>query len=217
MGETELTKELDARFAAPRERLGDTVEIADIEAVMTAIFGSSPSELTALAERERHVQSELGQSMAFMRTAREELAGLEVSEIRRTRIPDANDELEEIVSATETATNDIMDAAERIEALVAEGDDDLPDRVTVQITRIFESCGFQDITGQRIGKVVETLRHIEAKIAGLSGAGDGAASADREPPAEKAAPSDADLLNGPQASGEAQSQADIDKLFSSLD
>ena len=30
---------------------------------------------------------------------------------------------------------------------------------------IFEACSFQDITGQRIAKVVETLEHIEQRVA----------------------------------------------------
>ena len=30
---------------------------------------------------------------------------------------------------------------------------------------IFEACSFQDITGQRIAKVVETLQHIEQRVA----------------------------------------------------
>ena len=32
-------------------------------------------------------------------------------------------------------------------------------------TRIYEACGFQDITGQRITKVVATLKAIERKVA----------------------------------------------------
>ena len=30
---------------------------------------------------------------------------------------------------------------------------------------IFEACSFQDITGQRIAQVVETLQHIEQRVA----------------------------------------------------
>ena len=29
---------------------------------------------------------------------------------------------------------------------------------------VFEACSFQDITGQRIAKVVETLQHIEERV-----------------------------------------------------
>ena len=32
-------------------------------------------------------------------------------------------------------------------------------------TRIYEACSFQDITGQRITKVVAALKAIEAKVA----------------------------------------------------
>ena len=33
------------------------------------------------------------------------------------------------------------------------------------VTRIYEACSFQDITGQRITKVVTTLKVIEEKVA----------------------------------------------------
>ena len=37
--------------------------------------------------------------------------------------------------------------------------------VTDQMTAIFEACSFQDLTGQRIAKVVETLQQIETRVA----------------------------------------------------
>ena len=33
------------------------------------------------------------------------------------------------------------------------------------VTQIYEACSFQDITGQRITKVVTTLKAIEGKVA----------------------------------------------------
>ena len=47
--------------------------------------------------------------------------------------------------------------------------------------RIFEACSFQDITGQRITKVVSTLTYIEERLHGLQdawGTGLGAPSGD---------------------------------------
>ena len=85
-------------------------------------------------------------------------------------------------------------------------------------TRIYEACSFQDITGQRITKVVATLKPIEGKVAHIMqafGAGDGSAPSAATAPA--AAPGDADLLNGPQLPTSAMDQSDIDALLASFD
>ena len=80
---------------------------------------------------------------------------------------------------------------------------------------IFEACSFQDITGQRIAKVVETLQHIEARVArfadvmqakDLSGFLDERERA-RNERKEKL------LLNGPQLAGEGIEQAEVDSLL----
>src|SRR3546814_1118636 len=40
-------------------------------------------------------------------------------------------------------------------------------QVSAAVTSIFEACGFQDITGQRITKVVTALQKIETKVDAL--------------------------------------------------
>ena len=81
-------------------------------------------------------------------------------------------------------------------------------------TRIYEACGFQDITGQRITKVVATLKTIEAKVAHMVAAFGSRAS---RPPAAEAMPDPSLLLNGPQLPAAAMDQSDIDKLLASFD
>ena len=77
--------------------------------------------------------------------------------------------------------------------------------------------GFQDITGQRIGKVVGALRQIEFKVEGLLAAfGDEDARARRDHLESELGGRqgvDGGLLNGPQGQAEAQTQDDIDALF----
>ena len=86
-------------------------------------------------------------------------------------------------------------------------------------TRIYEACAFQDITGQRITKVVRAVQHIDQKIrllAGLAGmAEDGEAPAPTPGLAAGGGTGDAALLNGPQLAGTAHSQDEIDRLFGS--
>lgn len=85
---------------------------------------------------------------------------------------------------------------------------------------IFEACNFQDITGQRITKVVGALKFIEERVAGMMdiwGGANGLAAFAPEPemPDETPETDESSLLNGPaleEADGHA-SQDDIDALF----
>jgi chemotaxis protein CheZ len=121
------------------------------------------------------------------------------------------DELEEIVTETARAANRIMDAAETIEGVAGKLDPALAAPLTDAVTEIYEASAFQDITGQRITKVVRALQSMEAKLQSLASAFG---------PAEAAAPAapegDAALLNGPQLPAGARSQDDIDALFETL-
>jgi chemotaxis protein CheZ len=165
------------------------------------------------------VSQELAELSAYIRNAKAELAQLRPDEIGSRYIASATDELDAIVGATETATNTILDNAERLQDLAGELEPVMARRVTEATTMIFEACNFQDITGQRITKVVSALKHIEARILALVSAFgvDPAAAIASPPPAqpsdEAARPTDAALLNGPQLAGKAHSQAAIDALF----
>jgi len=151
---------------------------------------------------------EIEELARLIKNAKREIASIHPGEIQRKHLPTATDELDAIVAATAEATGAILDAAEKLSALPLEGDASA--QVNDQVTRIYEACTFQDITGQRITKVVKTLHEIEAKVAGLVrvfGGGAAGKSAVRE----KKAKGEADLLNGPQL--QAASQSDIDALF----
>ena len=80
-------------------------------------------------------------------------------------------------------------------------------------TRIYEACSFQDITGQRITKVVSTLKTIEVKVDSILAA----FGSRREGFAPAPLPDPETLLNGPQLPANAMDQTDIDKLLASFD
>jgi chemotaxis protein CheZ len=121
------------------------------------------------------------------------------------------DELEEIVTETARAANRIMDAAETIEGVAAKVDTAAATALTDAVTQIYEASSFQDITGQRITKVVRALQSMESKLQSLTTAF-GPAEAIVAAPVE----GDAALLNGPQLPSGATSQDDIDALFDNL-
>jgi chemotaxis protein CheZ len=154
----------------------------------------------------------LAKLATIIENARRDIASLRPDEIRQKHLPSATDELDAIVAATATATGDILDAAEKISAMAdAVGSSKLMD----EVTRIFEACSFQDITGQRITKVVRTLKEIETKVADLVrafGSLDAAAGTATGVNGDGRT-GDAALLNGPQLPANAQSQADIDAIF----
>lgn len=121
-------------------------------------------------------------------------------------MPDAALHLNDVLQSTEDAATTIIDAASLISA--SAGIDAVPqeirDQISDQVNRIFEASSFQDISGQRIKKVLEHLSELEAQLQRLSDAARGA-----QPAAKPKDP----YLNGPQLAKDMPSQADIDKLF----
>lgn len=81
-------------------------------------------------------------------------------------------ELEAVVQITETAANNIMDAADRIVSCLNAGDDwrdETSRKKTIEtinqnIQDIMMSCNFQDLTGQRIRKAIENLQNVETRL-----------------------------------------------------
>lgn len=151
---------------------------------------------------------------SHIRDTRNEIAMLRSAPDDSQALASTADELEEIVTETARATNTIMDAAETIEKLSQQVPADTAAGLQDAATRIYEACTFQDITGQRIGKVVHALQALEERIAALVNA-----CCDEETPATVAASTaagDDALLNGPQLSGHANTQSEIDRLFEEL-
>ncbi len=89
----------------------------------------------------------------------------------------------------------------------------MTDHVANEVTKIIEACSFQDITGQRITKVVNTIRFIEERILAMIEIWGAAAFADLPISQESNAEGDAGLMNGPQLANKGISQDDINALF----
>src|SRR5229473_2215342 len=132
----------------------------------------------------------------------------------RTRIAVDTTEVAAVVEATAEATGTILDEAEAVQKLAATLPPPVGDKIVAAVTRIYEACNFQDITGQRITKVVKTLKYIESKIDALLAAfGDtvvGKRSLTLKSP-------DEDFVSGPQLPKAANSQDEIDAILASLD
>lgn len=218
MATPDVDEELKHRILELREKHGDVVDVEQIVDVVDSIMVSMKGDLTST---DLELYSELEALAQYIHDAKSEIAALRPDEVTEDYIPTASDELDAIVDATETATNTIMDAAEEIEGVMSSIDAEDAEKLMNATAKIYEACGFQDITGQRITKVVKALKDIEDKIDALVNAFgseiEKVKQSQKKDKAEKAEITDADLLNGPQQSETAQSQDDIDALLASFD
>jgi chemotaxis protein CheZ len=81
-------------------------------------------------------------------------------------------ELSAVVTDTEGATNRILSSAERIEILAGtlqseqsmEAMRARAGEIAIEVAKVYESCNFQDITGQRIQRVCDTLNFVETRV-----------------------------------------------------
>jgi chemotaxis regulatin CheY-phosphate phosphatase CheZ len=99
---------------------------------------------------------------------------VEIASIRPTRhtgnhFDQASTELDAIVSTTEKATSEILASTERVQEIAwtlrEQGvDESVCDMLDANATEVYAACSFQDLTGQRIRKVIEVLRFLEARI-----------------------------------------------------
>lgn len=201
---------MQARLAGLRARHADAASPEAVAEVVQAVLGSMRGALSApeaalLAEVEQ-----LGRTIA---QARQEIADLNMDDINGSFIPSATDELDAIVGATAAATNEILDAVETVEAVANSVPPEQAEALRGVTTRIYEACSFQDITGQRVTKVVKTLKTIDDRVTAIiSTFGERVAVIPRAaaPPAPTG---EAALLNGPQLPGGGVDQASIDALF----
>ena len=201
------------QLAQARERhtLVDRDMVADIvTAVLTTMNGDlSAAETSLLGEVEA-----LGRIIS---AAKVEIAALKVDDIRDRDIPFATDELDAIVQHTAVATNAILESCEMLDEVATAVSGEAAARLQDAVTKIYEACSFQDITGQRITKVVTTLKAIEAKGAQIIKAfGVKREPADPRDISPEPVSGPVELLNGPQLPSNAMDQSDIDKLLASF-
>ena len=161
------------------------------------------------------VYGELREIAGYIETMRHEIGALQVNDLKNTRIPSAGVELGAIVQATEAATNTIMECAEAVMGAGASDPVAYKALVDEKMMVIFEACSFQDITGQRIAKVVETLQHIEERVSRFA---DVMQAKDiqgflTEQERERAERKEKFLLHGPQLAGGGVDQAKVDEMF----
>jgi chemotaxis protein CheZ len=127
---------------------------------------------TCGADDLRQLKSDTDAIYHALNRTKQEIAALHVNAFgpppaRMTR------ELDAVVESAERATQQILGAAEDIEdaantlsaSLKRDQEKSLALDIQDNVLRIFEACNFQDLTGQRIAKVLTTLKFVEDRIA----------------------------------------------------
>lgn len=204
--------------------------MSELRAMRTQLALPAP-ELHKLAESyqtqiaEVHkLKAELDLIQAAIAKTKHEIATVHITGFQGPEMARVTHELDAVVNGTEQATERILSVTEEIDqmantlaaAVRSEHEQNLAHDIQDRVIQIFEACNFQDLTGQRITKVVATLKFIETHIARMMeiwGGIDAFKDVDPETIAEREG--EKKLLNGPKLDGDAghASQDDIDALF----
>lgn len=199
------------RLKKMRSKKGASIDATDLDALLVEVVAALGS-----VAGQKEMMSEIEAIAQKIRQAKQDITSISAEDAGQGHIKGANLELDEVIKATEDASNRIMDAAEKIQSLCAGNAE-----ISEQVGQIFEACSFQDITGQRIRKVLGLLSDIEKSISYLMGVAQlhvkDAGAVSKMPARQKTqAEAEKDLLNGPQLGKNTPSQDDIDKMFAEL-
>jgi len=186
--------------------LADVLQLAEISARSMQRF---------FEDMDGAVYRELREIAGYIESLKHEIGALKANEIKTSRIPAAGQELSAVCKATEAATNTIMECAEAV--MAADGRDPAAYKALVEekMMIVFEACSFQDITGQRISKVVETLQLIDERVSRFAKAisARDAAGPTTETERLRAERKQRLILDGPQLDGPETSQSEVDAMF----
>jgi chemotaxis protein CheZ len=170
----------------------------------------------------RQLKSDTDAIQFALNRTKQEIASLHLNAFSGAPAARVTRELNAVMESAEQATQQILDAAEGIDdaantlsaSLKREQEQALALDIQDNALRIFEACNFQDLSGQRIVKVLATLKFVEERIAHMVEIWGGieafnayaAAAADGEA---------GNRLHGPMLDGDEghASQAGVDALF----
>ena len=217
-------QEIVSRLKDVEEQMKDGLDTEEIRAVLEEMLATMNGNIGAATSE---VMAEIQELSDFIEQTRSEIAAINPEEIPDEHIPNATDELDAVIEATEKATNAIFGATETVESVAASLPEEQATQLNDAVTQIYEACSFQDITGQRINKVVTALRDIEEKVETVvQKFGPDPETRERLKAERRAgkeseqsaadAFDEADLLEGPQLPDNANSQDEIDALLADM-
>ena len=220
-------REIMTELRAIRQQMGTSGAAAAVPAeadMPTENMAAMLDTYRAQIEQCEKLKVELDLIHEAINRTKQEIAMLHGRSFDGNQMAKVTGELGAVVGGTEEATQQILEAAEAIDeaagAIVKTKSAELQSRfsqdIQERVVSIFEACNFQDLTGQRISKVMTTMRFIENHINIMMDIWGGVDAIKKHAPAiVDDRVGDARLLNGPKGlddEGHA-SQNDIDALF----
>ena len=223
----EIMNELRAirtQMAAPRQSANPADSAAEAASREAAEAQAMLETYRAQIEQCEKLKVELDLIYDAITRTKREIAVLHGKSFNGEEMAKVNGELGAVVGGTEEATQQILEATEAIDnaatalSKVTSPDQQklLSEEIQERVVSIFEACNFQDLTGQRIKKVMTTMKFIEHHITNMMEIWGGVdAIKAHAPPIVDTREGDAKLLNGPKTDGAVghASQDDIDALF----
>jgi chemotaxis protein CheZ len=214
---------------------GDMVPASEVWKLLDSVKEMFGEKVDGVHGQSSELYKELGELAKFINGAKKELQEVRASNIADEHLPNATNHLDAIVQMTEQATGRIMDECDQVSnfhndakerLLAAEpaidpntlmGVDDALNQAQTSVTHIYEACNFQDITVQRVQKVVKALQEIERQVLRMVvvfGLVENQSKLDEATKQELT--EDAALLQGPQLAGQGLEQDDIDAILAKL-
>ncbi len=91
-------------------------------------------------------------------------------EISEKYLPAIVQNINSIRSTAESATHAIMNATENIQSLLNMLDQKMEEKIRKELTAIVQACAFQDITGQQMTRIADSVEEIEFAVDGIMAA-----------------------------------------------
>ncbi len=214
---SEQHQELMAALAEIKGLLTDNPVSPDIPSKIVDDFRADMAEAAK-------IKAELEVIQKAIDSTKYEIAALHLPGEEAPDISRMSDELGAIVSGTEQATETILSAVEHIDenatdllaAVETDNQKEMVADIQDQVVKVFEACNFQDLTGQRISKVIRAFGFIEKRVDQMMEIWGGIDSFKGFEP-EKIVDNGSGhhLLNGPSlgTDNDVANQDDIDALF----
>ena len=188
-------------------------ELGTLRAMLSDPTSRQPAGSSALPRDEvEHIASKLRLHSFHYRRYGTRTAGPERVACAAASTTRIAGELEAVMQGSEQATQKILAAAEEIDqaannlsaALKHDSEQGLAQDIRDRVIAIFEACNFQDLTSQRVAKVMASLDRIDQQIAHTL-----------DELARDAAPP----MHGPRLAGDRGhvSQSDVDSMFAGRD
>lgn len=172
---------------------------------------------------DERLNSEIENLLRYVERLRSEVAGAtKPQDDEKSSFHSMSEQLTAIAHSTEEASHVILESSESISNYVGELEEMLDDadakalceKITAESMRAMEACSFQDLTGQRVTRILNSLRFVEDRVDAmveLCGQ-ESIRKMSMELAAQDPEPEDV-AMHGPQSPGASISQDEIDALF----